>query len=126
VRGRVHHPASTWYRAQAGDSDERNVVPASSRARSVEELGEPERVAPNEQDSGQVETLPDGSISIPILEEELVITKRVNVRERVILRKRVSTREQLVRDELRRERVEIELTGDAPMVAAAEGSVHCK
>ena len=31
-------------------------------------------------DSGEVETLPDGSISIPVFEEQLVITKRLVVR----------------------------------------------
>ncbi|MDQ3778709.1 MAG: YsnF/AvaK domain-containing protein [Actinomycetota bacterium] len=67
-----------------------------------------ERVAAAEGDSGEVETLPDGSVSIPVLEEELVITKRLVVRERILIRKRTVTEEQRVRAELRRERVEIE------------------
>jgi uncharacterized protein (TIGR02271 family) len=76
--------------------------------RQVEEYDHLDRVAPVEGDSGQIETLEDGSISIPILEEELVITKRLVVRERVILRKRVTTEQQLVEAELRREHISVE------------------
>lgn len=67
-----------------------------------------ERTPPNENDSGKIETLPDGSISIPVYEEELVITKRIVLRERVIVRKETVTREERVEAELRRERVEFE------------------
>jgi uncharacterized protein (TIGR02271 family) len=67
-----------------------------------------ERIEASENDSGEVETLPDGSISIPILEEELVITKRTVVRERLIVRKRTVTEQQRVEADLLRERVEIE------------------
>ena len=77
-------------------------------SRQIEEFDNVDRVAPAEQDSGQVETLEDGSISIPILEEELVITKRLVVRERVILRKRVTTEQRVVEAELRREHISIE------------------
>lgn len=74
-----------------------------------------ERVAPAEADSGEIETLPDGSVSIPILEEELVISKRTVVRERVVVRKRTLTEEHRVKAELRRERVELETEGDVDM-----------
>jgi uncharacterized protein (TIGR02271 family) len=67
-----------------------------------------ERAPPNEDDSGKIETLPDGSISIPVYEEELVVTKRIVLRERVIVRKEIVTHEQRVETELRRERVEVE------------------
>ena len=67
-----------------------------------------ERVAAAEHDSGKVETLPDGSVSIPILEEELVVTKRTVVRERVIIRKRTITEHHRVEADLRRERVEVD------------------
>ena len=67
-----------------------------------------EHAAPNAQDSGEVERLPDGSVSIPVFEEEIVITKRLVVRERVILRKRTVTEEHVVEADVRRERVEIE------------------
>ena len=66
-----------------------------------------------EADSGEVETLPDGSISIPVFEEQLVITKRLVVRERVILRKHTVYEEQVVTADLRRERLEVEAVGDA-------------
>jgi hypothetical protein len=36
-----------------------------------------ERTDVSANDSGKVETLPDGSISVPVLEEELVVTKRL-------------------------------------------------
>ena len=66
------------------------------------------RVAASEGDSGQIETLPDGSVSIPLFEEELVVTKRLVVRERVILRKHVTVAEETVEAELRREQIAIE------------------
>ncbi len=87
--------------------------------RQVEDFDHVDRVAPAAQDSGQIETLEDGSISIPILEEELVITKRLVVRERVILRKRVTTEHQVVEAELRRERVSVE--GDVEREPARPG-----
>ncbi len=59
-------------------------------------------------DSGEVEVLADGSISIPVFQEELVIEKRVVVRERIIVRRHTVTEERLVEADLRRERVEVE------------------
>ena len=72
------------------------------------EHAEFERQAPGEADSGEVEILPDGSVSIPVFEEELVIEKRLVVRERVIVRKHTVTEEHQVEADLRRERVEVE------------------
>jgi uncharacterized protein (TIGR02271 family) len=69
-----------------------------------------DRVPAHKGDSGQIETLPDGSISIPVLEEELVITKRVVVRERIVIRKETTTEKTRVTDELRKENVEISET----------------
>jgi len=77
-----------------------------------------ERTPPNENDSGKIETLPDGSISIPVYEEELVVTKRIVLRERVIIRKETVVREERVEAELRRERVEVE--ADPGVVVADE------
>jgi stress response protein YsnF len=62
----------------------------------------------NERDSGEVETLPDGSISIPIFEEQLVVTRRRRVRERLIVKKRTVTHHEMVRGEVVRERVSVE------------------
>jgi uncharacterized protein (TIGR02271 family) len=72
-----------------------------------------DRVPAAPDDSGKVETLPDGSISIPLFEEELVITRRTVLRERVIIRKEEVTEWERVEAELRREWVQFE-TDDAP------------
>ena len=80
--------------------------------RQVEHADELDRVPPDENDSGEIETLEDGSVSIPVFEERLVVRKEIVVRERVILRKRTVTEHQRVETELRKERVEIEATGD--------------
>ena len=76
--------------------------------RQTEHFEDVERLPPAEHDSGEVETLPDGSVSIPILEEELVVTKRVVVRERVLIRKRTEIEHERVQAELRKERLEID------------------
>jgi uncharacterized protein (TIGR02271 family) len=67
-----------------------------------------ERVAAEQEDSGEIETLPDGSISIPVFEEELVVTTRTVLRERVIVRKRTVEESQRIVADLRKERVEID------------------
>jgi uncharacterized protein (TIGR02271 family) len=66
------------------------------------------RATAGEEDSGEIETLPDGSVSIPVFEEELVVTTRTVLKERVIVRKRVVEDEQRIVADLRKERVEIE------------------
>ena len=81
----------------------REVVPVGT-----EEL-DAERVAVEDGDSGRIETLDDGSVSIPIYAEELVITKRVVLKERLILRKRTVVEELLVEDSLRYERAELDV-----------------
>lgn len=78
-----------------------------------------ERLSVAAEDSGEVETLPDGSVSIPVFEEQLVVTKRLVVRERVILRKHTVYEDHVVQTELRKERLDIdadpqvELPGDS-------------
>lgn len=59
-----------------------------------------------------IERLPDGSASIPVLEEELVVTRSRRVRERLIVRRKVERREERIEADLRRERVELEAVGD--------------
>lgn len=59
-------------------------------------------------DSGEVETLADGSVSIPIFEEEIVVTKRMVVRERLIVKKASRSEHVTVPLELKRERIGIE------------------
>lgn len=72
------------------------------------EHAEVERVDAEPTDSGEVETLPDGSISIPLFEEQIVFEKRLVVRERIILRKYRTTEEHRVEADLRSERLEID------------------
>jgi uncharacterized protein (TIGR02271 family) len=80
-------------------------------SRLVEEA-DVESIPAESQDSGEIETLPDGSISIPVLEEQLVVTKRLVVRERIVIRKNARTEREVIRDELRKEQVSIETEGD--------------
>jgi uncharacterized protein (TIGR02271 family) len=80
----------------------------ASYERQIEEVDDLERAPPAEGDSGEVEVLADGSVSIPVFEERLVVTKQIVVKERVIVRKRTVTETQLVQESLRRERVEVE------------------
>ena len=80
-----------------------------------------ERAPADEGDSGEIETLPDGSLSIPLFEEELVVSKRLVVRERVIIRKRTVTEQHRIEAELRKERVEIDGLGDARGPARTDG-----
>jgi uncharacterized protein (TIGR02271 family) len=71
-----------------------------------------ERVPADDDDSGEIKTLPDGSISIPLFEEELVVTKRSVLRERVIIRKDTVTEWETVEANLRREHISVQT--DAP------------
>jgi uncharacterized protein (TIGR02271 family) len=75
--------------------------------RSVEH-GDFERAPAEDGDSGEIETLEDGSVSIPLFEERLVVRKELFVRERVILRKRTVTEHHRIETELRKERIEVE------------------
>ncbi len=88
--------------------------------RSVEHADTSERVAAVEGDSGEVETLEDGSISIPVFEEVLVVTKRLVVRERVIVRKKTVVDEYTLQTELQREHVTVD--GDIE-VPGSEGGI---
>ena len=80
--------------------------------RQTEHVDDLERIAPADGDSGEVEVLSDGSVSIPVFEEELVVTKRLVVRERIVVRKRTESEQRRVDTEVRKERVEIEPAGD--------------
>lgn len=89
--------------------------------RRIERADVGEHVPAVEGDSGEIEVLDDGSVSIPIFEEELVVTKRLVVRERVIVRKVTEIDEHRLQTELRKERVEISGEGDAEIVSAPQG-----
>lgn len=71
-----------------------------------------ERTGVLEGDSGEVITLEDGSLSIPVFEEQIVVEKRLVVRERVVLRKHTVYEEHRVSADLRRERLEVDTEGD--------------
>jgi uncharacterized protein (TIGR02271 family) len=71
-----------------------------------------ERVPAEDGDDGGIRTLEDGTISIPVYEERLVVTKQVVLRERVLIRKTVESVSERVRAELRRERVEVDADDD--------------
>jgi stress response protein YsnF len=72
-----------------------------------------ERVPADSEDAGEVRQLADGSVSIPVFEEQLVVEKRVIVRERVLVRKRVESVPQEIRADLRREVVEVDVDPEA-------------
>jgi uncharacterized protein (TIGR02271 family) len=80
--------------------------------RNIEHAETSERVAAQEGDTGEVETLEDGSISIPLFEEVLVVTKRLVVRERIIVRKSTVIDEYRLQTDLRREHVTVDTDGD--------------
>jgi uncharacterized protein (TIGR02271 family) len=75
--------------------------------REIEEA-EPLRTSPLEDDSGDVVTFPDGSVSVPVFEEELVVTKRLVVRERIVIQKRRVSEDARIEAELLRERVDFD------------------
>jgi uncharacterized protein (TIGR02271 family) len=110
----VRHEEELTVDKRAGGGSEvraRKRVESEHVERLVErdyEDAEVERVAAAATDSGEVEVLPDGSVSIPLLEEELVIEKRIVVRERIVVRKVATTEAVRVEADLRRERVELE------------------
>jgi uncharacterized protein (TIGR02271 family) len=83
------------------------------------EHAEVERVLPRAGDDGQIHTLPDGSVSVPVFEEQLVVEKRLVVRERIIIRKHTVVEEHKVEADLRKEQVHV----DADAAVAARVSV---
>ena len=87
---------------------------AETVPRSVEQVElEPTPAAPD--DPGNVETFPDGSVSIPVLAEEIVVSKRMVVKERVRITKRLVTEPAHIEAELRKERIELEADPGVPV-----------
>jgi stress response protein YsnF len=82
-----------------------------------------ERVAADEHDDGDVRQLPDGSVSIPVFEEQLVVEKRLVVRERVLVRKRVESTPEHIGADLRREVVEVEVDPETADRVHVEGEL---
>ena len=81
-----------------------------------------ERTPVAEGDSGQVETLPDGTISIPLYAEELVITRRTVLKERMLIRKRVVSEQRRVETEIRKEVVELDADEGVELVVDDAGA----
>ncbi|MFL5926309.1 MAG: DUF2382 domain-containing protein [Gaiellaceae bacterium] len=100
-------PETSVYRHVAARRETTSRRVSESHPRLVENLRQ-ERVPAAEGDSGEIEMLPDGSMSIPLFEEELVVTRRQVLRERVIIRKEEVTEWQTVEADLRREHVSFE------------------
>jgi uncharacterized protein (TIGR02271 family) len=89
------------------------VVPVDEQfTLGLEELAS-KTVPPDDDDSGKIEVLPDGTVSIPIYVEELVVTRRTVLKERILIRKEIASRSERVQAELRREHVEIDAEGQA-------------
>ena len=97
------HPTRRARGVPAGDGP-----PAGTVVERGIEHGDLERIDAGAEDSGEIETLPDGSVSIPLFEERLVVEKRLVVRERVVVRKRTVVEEAAVEADVRRERLDVE------------------
>ncbi len=66
-------------------------------------------------DDGEIHELDDGTLSIPVFEEQIVVTRRTVVRERVLLRREVVAETVEVNEELRREEFELEARDGRPV-----------
>jgi uncharacterized protein (TIGR02271 family) len=109
-------------RVEAGRVRARKEVDVERVRQGVErgvEHADVDRAPALEGDSGQVETLPDGSLSIPVFEEQIVVEKRLVVRERIVVRKHTVYEEHLVEADLRRERLEVDVEGDVEVADRA-------
>jgi uncharacterized protein (TIGR02271 family) len=103
VERRQREAGRAVIRKQIDHEEVERVVPVDI------EHAETERADALEDDHGEIVTLPDGTVSIPVFEEQLVVEKRLVVRERILVRKHTVTEQQLVTADLRRERVEVEV-----------------
>jgi len=92
-------------RTEVETSHVRHLVPVSAEEVEIFEVEVPEGA----EDSGQVETTPDGDLSVPVVEERLFVVRRPVVTKRVIVR-RVSrpAGRRPVEGELRAQRVIVE------------------
>ena len=74
---------------------------------------------PLSADAGQDVTITDDEIRIPVMEEQLLVEKRIVPKEEIVIRKRAVTEEKTVEADLRRERVDY----DEDQVRAAIGAL---
>ena len=91
--------------------------------RSVEEVAL-DRAPAEPGDSGEVITLPDGSLSIPVFEEQIVVEKRLVVKERVVLRKYAVAHTEQVEADVRVEHVEVVAEASVSDRVDAEGDAR--
>ncbi len=68
---------------------------------------ETEHASADEVDDGEVHELSDGTLSIPVFEEQIVVTRRTVVRERILLRRQIVAETVEVKTEVRREEFEL-------------------
>jgi len=61
---------------------------------------------------GTAPTIEEGEIRVPLAHEEVIVEKRVVPKEELVIKKHEVQGEQVVEDEVRRERVEVNRTGD--------------
>ena len=61
---------------------------------------------------GTAPTIEEGEIHVPLAHEEVIVEKRVVPKEELVIKKHQVQGEQVVEDEVRRERVEVNRTGD--------------
>lgn len=71
------------------------------------EQAEVETMPAEDGDTGEVLTLADGSLSVPVFEERVFVEKRIVVRERIVIRKQKVSQRQRVEADVRVERVEV-------------------
>jgi len=64
---------------------------------------------------GTASTIEEGEIRVPLSHEEVIVEKRVVPKEELVIKKHEIQGEQVVEDEVRRERVEVNRTGDVDL-----------
>lgn len=68
---------------------------------------EAEHAQAEDADDGEIHELSDGTLSIPIFEEQIVLSRRTVVRERILLKRKVVAESVEVNTEVRREEFEL-------------------
>jgi uncharacterized protein (TIGR02271 family) len=101
-------------------------VPARLEVEANAEEVEVEHVPVGQVVSQRVEPYQEGDVLVvPVYEEQLVVTKRLLLREQLRIRRVTTTQRQLFEDTLKKERVEVDDPGQTGMVheqfAADEG-----
>jgi uncharacterized protein (TIGR02271 family) len=80
-----------------------------------------EHVPPEPADDGEIHELSDGTLSIPIFEEQIVISRRTVVRERLLLRRQIIAETVEVNEEVRREQFDLSAEDGTPVDVQRQG-----